>query len=54
VEVIDCAAGTWLRAYRRGQRPSGQGFFSAPWWRLLLWMVIFVVVLLLAGELGIV
>jgi hypothetical protein len=41
-------------AYRRGQRPSGQGFFNAPWWRLLLWIVIFVVALFLVGELGIV
>jgi hypothetical protein len=41
-------------AYRRSQGPSGQGFFSAPWWRLLLWIVIFVVVLFLAGELSIV
>ena len=40
-------------AYRRDQPPSGQGFFNAPWWRLLLWMVIFVVVLFLAVELGI-
>jgi hypothetical protein len=31
----------------------GQGFFDAPWWRLLLWAVIFVVVLVLLEELGI-
>jgi len=37
-------------------RPSagrGQGFFSAPWWRVLLWILIFVAVLVVAGELGI-
>jgi len=35
--------------------PTGrsQGFFSAPWWRLLLWILIFVAVLVVAGELGI-
>jgi hypothetical protein len=31
----------------------GQGFFNAPWWRLLLWILIFFAVLLVAGELGI-
>jgi hypothetical protein len=31
----------------------GQGFFNAPWWLLLLWILIFVAVLLVAGELGI-
>jgi hypothetical protein len=40
-------------AYRRDRRPSGQGFFNAPWWRLLLWVVVFAVVVFLAGELGI-
>ena len=40
-------------AYRRGQRPSGQGFFNAPWWRLLLWVAVFIVVVFLAEELGI-
>lgn len=39
-------------AYRRDRQPSGKGFFNAPWWRLLLWAVIFFVVLFLAGELG--
>ncbi len=32
---------------------SGQGFFNAPWWQLLLWILIFVAVLLVAEELGI-
>lgn len=32
----------------------GQGFFNAPWWRLLLWILIFFAVLLVAGELGLV
>lgn len=31
----------------------GQGFFDAPWWRLLLWAVIFVVALVLLEKLGI-
>ena len=45
--------GPYPGAYRRGRPPSGKGFFNASWWRLLLWIVIFVVVLFLAGELGI-
>jgi hypothetical protein len=36
------------------RRPSGrgQGFFNAPWWLLLLWILIFVAMLLAAEELG--
>lgn len=30
----------------------GQGSFNAPWWRLLLWILIFVAVLLVVEELG--
>ncbi len=38
-----------------GQRPGrpGQGFFDAPWWRLLLWAVVFIVILFLTEDLGI-
>lgn len=36
-----------------GSGGRGQGFFDAPWWRLLLWAVIFIVALVLAEELGI-
>ncbi len=31
----------------------GQGFFNGPWWRLLLWVLILLAVLVVAGELGI-
>jgi hypothetical protein len=37
----------------QGSAGRGQGFFDAPWWRLLLWAVIFVAALVLAEELGI-
>jgi hypothetical protein len=46
--------GSYPGAYRRGKQPSGNGFFNAPWWLLLLWMVIFVAALFLAAELGII
>ncbi len=36
-----------------GTARSGQGFFDAPWWRLLLWAVVLVVVLVLVEWLGI-
>lgn len=46
--------GPYPSAYRRGQPPSGRGFFNAPWWLLLLlWIVIFIVAVFLAEELGI-
>jgi hypothetical protein len=36
------------------ERPKGgQGFVDAPWWRLLLWAVAFIVVLVLIEKLGI-
>lgn len=38
---------------RREPDGRGQGFFDAPWWRLLLWAVIFVVALVLLEKLGI-
>jgi hypothetical protein len=37
----------------QGSAGRGQGFFDAPWWRLL-WAVIFVAALVLAEELGLV
>jgi hypothetical protein len=38
-----------------GRPPSGrgQGFFTAPSWRLLLWIVIFLAVVVVAEVLGI-
>jgi hypothetical protein len=36
-----------------GSSGRGQGFFDAPWWRLLLWVVIFVAAVVLAEKLGI-
>lgn len=38
----------------RGSQPPGlaQGFFSAPWWRLLLWIAIFLAVVVVAEALG--
>ncbi|HEY5989392.1 MAG TPA: hypothetical protein VIV12_23885 [Streptosporangiaceae bacterium] len=31
----------------------GQGFFDAPWWRLLLWAVVLIAALLALEYLGI-
>jgi hypothetical protein len=45
--------GPYPGVYRRGRSASGQGFFSAPWWRLLVWIVISVGALVLAAEIGI-
>ena len=45
--------GPYRSSYRGGQRPPGRGFFNAPWWLLLLWIVIFIVAVFLAEELGI-
>jgi hypothetical protein len=40
-------------AHDQGSTGRGKGFFDAPWWRLLLWAVIFIAVLILVEELGI-
>jgi len=31
---------------------SGQGFLNAPWWRLLLWIAVFLAIVVLAEVLG--
>jgi hypothetical protein len=47
-------AGSGQGPLSRPPSGRGQGFFNAPWWRLLLWIVVFAVVLFVAGEVGIV
>jgi hypothetical protein len=41
-------------AYHQGSAGRGKGFFDAPLWRLLLWAGIFIAVLVLVEQLGIV